>query len=547
MLLGLLGLLTALIHAHRPVGQPSLRESARLALRMGLLGAPLTAALFVLFPRFAPLWGIPSEGLGGRTGLTAEMEVGNMAKLAQDGSIAFRVKFDGDRIPPPSRLYFRGPVLSDFSGRQWRMMDAPLPPDAAERRAALRVAGQPVSYTVTLEPSGRPWLMVLDATAAPPELPERADAPPGQPRRPRMTVGLQWLAPLPVIDTLRYRAQSYLDFTYGLPERGSFGTRAYLSLPPGYDPRTRELAAQMRQQVGEGNPGALVDAALARLRTGGYVYTLEPGRYGHDTADEFWFDRKEGFCEHIASSFVILMRAAGVPARIVTGYQGGELNTVDQYWTVRQSDAHAWAEVWLPERGWTRVDPTSAVMPARLGQSARLQAPPGIVAGAIATLSPTMLARMRAVWEAVNNSWNQWVLNYTESRQLDLLRNLGLRDPNWRDLVKLMGALLILSALAGMAWAWWERSQHDPWLRLLGRARRKLAQAGVAAAPNAPPRQLAQQTAASALPADLRESLHGWLLALERLRYAPGGQAGAKSLATLAREWRRLRWPREGG
>ncbi|MDR0275872.1 MAG: DUF3488 and transglutaminase-like domain-containing protein [Burkholderiaceae bacterium] len=542
MLLGLLGLLTGLIHAHRPAGQPALRESALLALKMALLGAPLTAALFMLFPRFAPLWGIPSDGLTGRTGLSSSMEVGNMATLALDGSIAFRVKFDGDRIPPQSQLYFRGPVLTRFDGRQWRMTEEFETRGAAERRAALRVAGQPVGYTVTLEPSNRPWLMVMDAAAAPPELPERSG--PGSPeiRRPRMTSALQWLAPIPVTDVLRYHAESYPDFSYGLPESRPFDPRPYLALPAGYDPRTRELAGQMRQQVGENNPGALVDAALARLRTDGYAYTLEPGVYGRDTADEFWFDRKEGFCEHIASSFVILMRAADVPARIVTGYQGGEINSVDGYWTVRQSDAHAWAEVWLPERGWVRVDPTGSVAPGRIGQFARLQAPEGIVASAIATLSPTMLAQLRAVWEAVNNGWNQWVLNYTQSRQFDLLRNLGLKDPNWRDLVKLMGALLVLSALAGIVWAWWERGQHDPWLRLLSRARRKLAQAGITAPPNAPPRQLANQTAASPLPAELRQSLHDWLLALERLRYAPGGKAGAKSLATLARELRRLRW-----
>jgi hypothetical protein len=181
-------------------------------------------------------------------------------------------------------------------------------------------------------------------------------------------------------------------------------------------------------------------------------------------------------------------------------------------------------------------------MPGRIGQFERLHAPEGIMASAIASLSPTALARMRAVWEAVNNGWNQWVLNYTQSRQFDLLRNFGVNNPNWRDLVKLMGALLALTALAGIAWAWWERSQHDPWLRLLARARRKLVQAGVLAAPNAPPRQLAEQTTASALPAELRQRLHGWLLALERLRYAPDGKAGAKSLATLARELRRLRW-----
>src|SRR5215210_5144180 len=167
---------------------------------------------------------------------------------------------------------------------------------------------------------------------------------------------------------------------------------------------------------------ALVTAALQRLRTGGYVYTLEPGLYGEHTADEFWFDRKQGFCEHIASAFVVLMRAMDIPARIVTGYQGGEPNAVDGYWVVRQSDAHAWAEVWLAGRGWVRVDPTSAVAPGRTGTFQRLQAPRGVLAAAFGTVSPELAVNLRAAWEALNNSWNQWVLNYTQSKQLDLLK-----------------------------------------------------------------------------------------------------------------------------
>jgi hypothetical protein len=292
---------------------------------------------------------------------------------------------------------------------------------------------------------------------------------------------------------------------------------------------------------------ALVQAALARLRTGGYRYTLEPGVFGTHSADEFWFDRKQGFCEHIASAFVVLLRAMGLPARIVTGYQGGEVNPVDGYWTVRQSDAHAWTEVWLAGQGWVRVDPTAAVAPGRVGSFARLQAPAGAFATAMNTvISPGMLQQLRAVWEAMNNGWNQWVLNYTQGRQLDLLRALGFDAPAWPDLIRLLGALLAAAALGGAAWTLWERRQHDPWLRLLARTRRRLARAGLPLPAHLPPRAMAREVQAHFGPA--AQPLVQWLLRLEQLRYATPAQGAApqpeQTLRTLARAWRRLPWPR---
>ena len=539
MLVALLGLLTALVNAHRPVGQPSLRESAGVALRLALAGAPVMVALFVFFPRFAPLWGIPSDALTGRSGLSSTMEVGAVAKLALDEGIAMRIKFDG--APPPQReLYFRGPVLTRFDGRQWTSrgggdgFDAAVAPGPAD----LQVSGEPIRYEVTLEPSNRPWLLTLDVAGTPPQLPGNRPA--------RMTADMQWLAYRPITDLLRYRAESHPRFRYGLTgwdQRPRRDFSVELELPPGFNPRTLALAEQLRQTVGD-DPGALVDAALQRLLTGGYHYTLEPGVAGQHTADEFWFDTKAGFCEHISSAFVVLLRAAGVPARIVTGFQGGEMNGVDGFWTVRNADAHAWTEVWFADRGWVRVDPTGAVMPGRIGQFQRLRAPEGLVAGAIGTFSPTLMAQLRATWEAVNNGWNQWVLNYTQGRQFDLLKNLGFDSPSWQDLGKIIAGLLTTAALAGIGWARWERSQHDPWLRLLARARRRLDEAGVDAPPQAPPRALVQSVAASALPPELRRQLTDWLLALEKWRYAPAPGSGA-GLATLQREFQRIAWPRQ--
>ena len=531
MLIALLGLLTALVNAHMPVGKPPLAQAAKTAGSMALLGAPIMAVLFVLFPRVAPLWGIPSDAMSGRSGLSASMQVGAIANLALDDSIALRVRFEG-AIPARSALYFRGPVLSTFDGREWRSLRPSLPA-RLQAPADLQVQGPAVNYQVTLEPHSRPWLLLLDATPTKP-LVSGFDA--------RMTNDLQWLADRPVTDLLRYSAASYPDFRHG-PLRPVVGLQEYLDLPAGFNPRTLQLAAQMLRDPSLGNAdGAqLVAAVLERLRGGGYSYTLEPGVYGRHGADEFWFDRKEGFCEHIASSFVILMRALGLPARIVTGYQGGESNAVDGFFVVRQSDAHAWAEVWFAGRGWVRVDPTGAVAPGRVSALQRLPIPRGVIANALlGSVSPALALNLRALWDAANNGWNQWVLNYTQGKQLDLLRNIGFESPSWEDLSYLLIGIVVLASLAAAAWTLWERSRQDPWLRLLTRAATHLQKSGIGLAPNSPPRQMAEQLHRQRDPQDPSATAwRDWLLRLEAQRYAPPGRQGSR-LATLRSELKQL-------
>lgn len=530
MLVGLLGLLTALVNAHLPVGRPPLAQAARTAGWMALLGAPVMAVLFVLFPRFAPLWGIPGDAMSGRSGLSAQMQVGNMADLVLDDSIALRVRFEG---PPPAQhdLYFRGPVFSDFDGREWR----PLLPRLGTRFPPVRLSdpqlvalGAPLRYEVTLEPSNRPWLLTLDAAVEPPQVPGGEVA---------MTDDLQWITSRPVVDLLRYKASSHVVFKHG-PARRTLVLPEYTLLPPGFNPRTLELAAQLRRENPDAAPSALVQAALQKLRSGGYTYTLSPGVYGEHTADEFWFDRKEGFCEHIASAFAVLMRAMNIPARVVTGYQGGEPNPLDGYWQVRQSDAHAWTEVWLDGRGWVRIDPTSVVAPGRTGSFQRLARPQGVLGAAMQSVNPNLWATLRAGWEAMNNGWNQWILNYTQSRQLNMLRNLGFSSPSWEDLSRVLIAIIVIVALAGALWSWWDRMQHDPWLRLLGRVRKRLHAAGLEVGNTEPPRAIAQRVRDrfGAEAGDLEE----WLLRLEAQRY---GRAPPSSLAALRREFHQLAWP----
>ena len=533
MLVALLGLLTALVNAHMPVGKPPLLQAAKTAGWMALLGAPIMLVLFVLFPRMAPLWGIPSDAMSGRSGLSATMQVGNIARLALDDSIAMRIRFEG-AAPLQSDLYFRGPVLSTFDGRDWRPLRSGFPP-RMRPPANLQVLGPPVNYQVTLEPNHRPWLLALDATPTKPAL-SGFDA--------TMTPELQWLTERPIADLVRYTAQSYPNFRHG-PTRQMAGLQDYLELPAGFNPRTLQLAADMRRdpRFARDDSTQRVAAVLARLRSGGYSYTLEPGVYGRHSADEFWFDRKAGFCEHIASSFVILMRALDVPARVVTGYQGGEKNAVDGFWVVRQSDAHAWAEVWLAGRGWVRVDPTAAVAPSRIGTLQRLQAPRGVIASAIGSVSPVLALGLRAAWDAMNNGWNQWVLNYTQSKQLNLLKNLGFESPSWEDLIYLLIGIVVLATLIGAVWTLWERSRQDPWLRLLETATARLQKAGVRITPRSPPRRMAEQLAKQLDPENPSTlAMRDWLLRLEAQRYAPP-DAQRTRVATLQRELNQLVWP----
>ena len=537
MLVATLGLLTALVNAHMPVGKPPLRDAAKIAGSMALLGAPIMAVLFLLFPRMAPLWGVPSDAMTGRSGLSATMQVGNIASLALDDSIAMRIRFEGD-VPPQSSLYFRGPVLSTFDGSTWQPLRSGFP-RRMQPEADLQVQGPAINYQVTLEPNSRPWLLMLDAATEKPRVAGLEAT---------MTSELQWLSNRPVSELLRYRAQSYTDFRHG-PSRATAGLQDYVDLPPSFNPRTLQLAADLRREFGNAstdNP-RLVAAVLDRLRNGGYTYTLEPGLFGQHSADEFWFDRREGFCEHIASSFVILMRALDIPARVVTGYQGGELNALDGFFVVRQRDAHAWTEVWLEDKGWIRIDPTSAVAPGRTGTLQRLQSQPGFISGALlGTVNPAFALQVRAIWDAMNNGWNQWVLNYTEGKQLNLLSQLGFESPSWEDLVYTLATLLVLTSLTGVGLAAWQRQQQDPWIRMLSAVELKLALMGVKLPPQCPPRQMALLMAQQLGPE--RPSLlviQAWLIDLEMFRYAPNVNHAAEKmrLATLQRDFKQLPWP----
>lgn len=457
---------------------------ARSALRGGgallIQALPIAALLFVLFPRIpGPLWGLPSDAGAdsGRSGLSESMQPGTISQLALSDEIAFRVRFE-DGVPPPAQRYWRGPVFWYFDGRAWRTgfiaESLPAPKD-------YRWLGEPRRYELVLEPHGGHWLPALDM---PREGPGEADAAGALRAEER------------VRQRRLYRAVSHTD--YRLQPRAPAAVRkTALQLPARGNPRTRALAGEWRESGLA--PAEIVDAALRRFREQPFRYTLRPPLLtGSHRVDEFLFETRAGFCEHYAGAFAFLMRAAGVPARVVTGYLGGERNDLGDYLVVRASDAHAWTEVWLPERGWVRADPTGAVSPARIerGLGAALSAeerPAHLFRGGTA-----LRYQAELVWDLVNAQWNRWFLAYGPELQNDLLTRLGLPDLR-ATILALTGALTLTLALIGVLLLWQARPRpvRDPvqstWLRFC----RILARAGIERRPHEGPRDFGRRAAAA--------------------------------------------------
>jgi len=527
MLLSIWGLLTALVLAHMPAGTPSLRTAAGLAGKTAALGAPLMVLLFMLFPRVGPLWGVPQDGFAG-TGLSNVMSMGTVAALAQDDSVALRIRFDG--APPPLQdIYFRGPVLGHFDGRDWTPQKPGFPP-AMTPRAELQVQGSPIRYEMTLEPTRLTVLPLLEASP---------EAPQVEGTRFMQTDDLQWVSDRALFERLRFQGVAYTRFQHG-PTQPMIGLQDYIDLPPGYNPRTLAWASAMRRdpRYAQADAATLAAALMDHIRSGGYGYTLTPGLYGENdprsAIDEFWLDRKLGFCEHYAAAFVVVMRALDVPARVVTGYQGLDPTPVDGYRIVRQSYAHAWAEYWQPGIGWIRADPTAAVAPDRVLRSRPLVTRPGLVAGALNNFNPQLLANLRNGWEALNNRWNQWVLSYSRGSQFDLLRQLGFDEPSWEDLAVLLASAFGVLSLAAAGWAWWDRHHTDPWVRQMQRLRAALQRLGVSAGEHEAPRTLAQRVRARF--GAQGEPLAALLERLDAQRYGP--QAAARPDPALTRHFK---------
>ncbi|MDD2885754.1 MAG: DUF3488 and transglutaminase-like domain-containing protein [Dechloromonas sp.] len=472
-LIGALWLLTACMIRLQSPRSTAITLLFRQAGRLGLQALPLMLLLYLLFPRVdGPLWGLPQDAHAGRTGLSDTLRMGHISQLVQSGDIAFRVRFD-DPPPPRQQLYWRGPVLERFDGETWHPASGDDPPPRIE------VLSPALRYESTLEAHGKRWLLALDAPGALPAN-SRLDG--------RMTV----LAKDNLDQRQRWTFASHLDYRLNSIEMPHIRQRNQ-QLPPRGNPRSRALAVDWRQS--EKSDQAFVDRVLRHFAEQPFYYTLQPPLLGADAIDDFLFDRRRGFCEHYAASFVFLMRAAGIPARIVGGYQGGELNPLDNYWVIRQSDAHAWSEVWLSDRGWVRVDPTAAVAPSRIEHGIVDALPTGEALPAIIQLRGDWARNLRHRWEALNNAWNQHVLGYDLAKQRRLLAQLGWPEADWRQLSALLAGLGGLVVLGLTLWALYQRPSGDPASRLWQQALRQLARRNVHLAPGETPNTFAHRVA----------------------------------------------------
>ncbi|MCR4300035.1 MAG: DUF3488 and transglutaminase-like domain-containing protein [Sulfuricaulis sp.] len=500
----------ALMHVTQPTNL-NIAQRLRLSGVMLAKAVPLMIIVYLLFPRISgTLWGLPADAHSGLTGMPDMMQPGNIRQLSESSEIAFRVSFEG--APPALReLYWRGLVLTEFDGRGWqRGVNR-----AGQEQVSFTPLNEAVRYHVTLEPSNKPWMLALDLPAIRPK---------GARYQPDFTLEHRE----PIRERLNYTLTSYTRYNTGaldLAERV-----LNLQLPGNTSPRAHALARHWQQQ--HGAPLQIAQAALDNFRRENFVYTLSPPLLGDDPVDEFLFGTRRGFCEHYAAAFVTLMRAAGIPSRVVLGYLGGELNTAGDYLIVRQSDAHAWAEIWMAGRGWVRVDPTGAIAPERieLGLDAvrRLE----LQGLALGSLSSEAVQRALALgwfeyvarhahwyWDLTNLTWYRWVVDYGKERQERFLASLGFEDISWGRLVGLVcaGALLVLLVYALPFWRL--KKTHDPSHAAYLRFCRKLARAGLARAPYEGAHAFGERAARKR--ADLAASISEITGLYEDLRYGP--------------------------
>jgi transglutaminase-like putative cysteine protease len=433
LLVAVVLIMTAWLRMSADASEP-VRHSFGTGGRLVLYAAPLALAMWIFFPRVAtPFWSIPIDTSMATSGLSDTISPGDISKLSQSEAVAFRVKFDGP-VPASRDRYWRGLVLHTFDGRAWSGNSEPSFAAGIEKR--VQVSGTPVKYQVTLEPTRQQWVFALDI----PYLWTLE------------STFMSWnyeLARIQTIDQrVAYDVVSYTDYRIGALLTTKQRDR-YLELPSRRNPRTADLARNMRAAAGSDE--AFIRDVLSKFNNEDFYYTLEPPPLGSNPVDRFLFETRRGFCEHYASAFAVMMRAADIPSRIVLGYQGGELNPGYDYFIVRQADAHAWTEVWIDGAGWRRVDPTAAVAPERVeaGRAGAMFDGSGAAWGL--TAPSELLHKLVLTWDAMNARWNEWILGYGPENQNRFMEWLGMSNPDWRKmLLTLIGAVIGLTLVISL-------------------------------------------------------------------------------------------------
>lgn len=459
-------------------------RTAKRALILLVQSLPLMLVLFLLVPRVAPLWSLDLSGSRAKTGLSDRITPGDIAALSRSPELAFRVEFDGPS-PPPSKLYWRALVLDHYDGATWSrgpidMDAAPMTVNASGQRQpwqrSIEYLGERYRYRVIMEPTDQRWLFALAAA--------RTDT-----NSIVYSRDHRLLSQNPVSQPFSYWLDSDLNYRLD-PELPSWLARQNLQLPASGNPRARQLAADWLTQAG--SRSAYVERVLQAFRQQPFRYTLRPPPLRGDRIDQFLFESRQGFCSHFAGAFVFMMRAAGIPARIVAGYQGGERNPLGGYLLVHQFDAHAWAEVWLPGRGWTHVDPTAAVAPTRIEQGVEqaLAGEQSFLEGSF--FSPlryrglTWLTQLRLGLDYINFAWHRSVLGYDAQLQAKFLSKL-LGPIDFKTLGLWLMALISLVMLAIATGLFWNRRRRDPLLELYLLFCRKMAARGLVREPGEAP------------------------------------------------------------
>ncbi len=497
----------------------------RLAGSLLLQAIPLMLVLFVLFPRLGPLWSLPQPKDRGVTGLADSMSPGDIAELSRSSALAFRASFEGP-IPGREQLYWRAVTFERFDGRRWSQSFSSQVPQEPEWTPQ----GTPVAYSIVMQPSGRPWLYALDVA--------QVDA-----GGARLMADFHLERPRAVDKPLLYQARSWTE-ALREPGAASATLERALQLPNGGNPRSREWAQTLRRE--HQTAEATVQALLSHFNQQPYGYTLRPPPVGENIVDDFLFETLNGFCIHYAGAMTFVLRAAGIPARVVAGYQGGEINPSGNYLSVRQLDAHAWIEYWEADKGWISVDPTFQVAPERIEQGLEeaLAGEQDLMEGTLMGLRNYRdigwLNDLRFGWDSLSYGWQRWVLNYQGERQLEVLQGLfGKVDARKLGVLMVAVGALLIGLLAIILLKPWRR-ERDAQVRQYRRFERLLARHGIARRPGEGARDFAQRAAAQ-LP-DVAGPIADFSSLYEQARYAGRPADKAEVHTALARLRRQLPW-----